>query len=217
MGGRVTRRVVKPDQCVIGFGIPTNRGSFLRAQASPTNRDFVVNNCPDLRDYEREVLDYADELIPGMRGLGASVSEDLTLHGFGRLFTESPSVVILFAHWKTDSVEFADGLASIGEVIEEVPAAYDGIVDLCVCHPKQLALRLRRHRTDCVVKFTEGTATPAFWLCFYVVLLTKLRDAEMTYLDAVESTLADFQRQLRKKSWRDYTKFSRRFLSRPGL
>lgn len=213
----VTRRIIKPEQCVVGFGIPTSREGFLRAQASPANRDFVVNNCSDLRDYEREVLNYTDEMIPVLKGLGATVLPDLTLPGFGQLLKKNPPVVILFAHWRTDSVEFNDGLARIEDVIKAVPPDYDGIIDLCVCHPKELALGLRRVRRECVVKFPEDAATPALWLFFYEVLLTKLRDAEMTYLAAVESTISNFQRELVKKSWRDYIKFLRNFLSKPGL
>jgi hypothetical protein len=217
MSDGITRRIIKPEQCVIGFGIPTSREGFIQSQASPMNRDFVVNNCSDLRDYEREVIDYTDQLFPVIERFGASVIPDLTRDSFSALFNKEHSVVILFAHWKTDSVEFADGLASIKDVIEAVPADYDGIIDLCVCHPEELALELRRARRDCVVKFSESTATPAFWLYFYVALFTKLQNAEMTYLDAIESTITDFQRQLRRKSWRDYIKFLRRFWSKLGL
>lgn len=213
----ITRRIVKPSDCVIGFGIPTSRESFIQSQATPANRDFVVNKCSDLRDYEREVINYTDQLLPVMTDLGASIIQDLTLHDFSALFNKEPPVIILFAHWNTDSVEFADGLVSIRDVIEAVPRAYNGIIDLCVCHPKELALELRRLRRDCVVKFTEGTTTPAFWLYFYRVLFEKLHDDRMTYLDAVDSTLADFQRHFRKKSWRDYIRSLREFLSKLGL
>lgn len=188
----VTRRVIQPSDCVIAFGIPTSHEGFLLARASPSNRDFVINCCSHIRDYRREVISYTARLLPVMAELGASVVRDLTLRDFKALFHSKPPVVILFAHWNVDSIEFADGLATIEDVIDAVPGSYDGIIDLCVCHPEKLALELRRLRQDCIVKFIEGTATPAFWLYFYVVVFRKLSDSRMTYLDAVGSTIDDF-------------------------
>lgn len=234
----VTRRVIQPSDCVIGFGIPTDHEGFLRAQASPSNRDFVVNCCPDIRDYRREVITYTDRLLPVMTDLGASVVRDLTLHDFKALFYNNPvahgpgsggpaparsggcgysPIIILFAHWNVDSVEFADGLASIEDVIEAVPHSYNGIIDLCVCHPKELALELRRLRQDCVVRFVEGSATPAFWLYFYLVVFKKLLDSRITYLDAVSSTIDNFLNHFQEESCGDYKRFLRRVFSKLGL
>jgi hypothetical protein len=210
----ITRRIIKPGDCVIGFCIPTTLESFRQAQENPIHRDFVVNRCPDARDYRREVISYTDQLLPAMTALGATVIPDLTLRDFKALFSTNTRVIILFAHWSDDSVEFADGVASIDDVLDAVPPAFDGIIDLCVCHPKKLALELSRLRKDCVVKFTDQKATPSFWLYFYVVVFKKLLTSRTTYLDAVGSAITDFRHSFQQKSCRDYKRFWRRFFKK---
>jgi hypothetical protein len=210
----ITRRIIKPCDCVVAFGIPTSLEGFRRARENPANRDFVINRCPDARDYQRQIISYTDKLLPVMTALGASVVRDLTLDGFKTLFSQDPPVIILFAHWDADSIEFADGLASIEDVINAVPIEYGGIIDLCVCHPKKLALELRRLRKNCVVKFAEGRTTASFWLYFYVVLFKKLLSSRMTYLNAVSDTIVNFQDNFRPQSCSDYKRSLRRFFSK---
>lgn len=213
----ITRRIIKPGDCVIGFGIPTSLKGFRRAQANPANKDFVVNCCPDVRDYQREVIGYTDRLLPVMTALGATVVRDLTLSDFREFFRRGAPVIILFAHWNADSIEFDDGLAGVGEVVEAVPPSFDGVIDLCVCHPRELALELRRLRRECVVRFIERDATPAFWLYFYIVVFKKLAASRMTYLEAVESTIVDFIDGFRRTPCRDYKQSFRNFFARLGL
>jgi hypothetical protein len=214
MGELITRRIVKPGDCLIGFGIPTSREGFLQAQAAPANRDFVVNCFPDYRDYHRQVISYVEELVPVITHLGASVVLDLTLDDFAALFRKQASVIILFAHGTDGSIEFADGLAGAEEVIAAVPPAFDGIIDLCVCHSIELALTLRRARQYCIIKYTETVATPAFWLYFYIAVLKRLQEHETNYLDAVDDTMEALQTQFERESCPDWKNYFRNFLSK---
>jgi hypothetical protein len=213
----ITRRIVKPVDCLIGLGIPTSSEGFLRAQSEPANRDFVINCFPDKRDYDKQVIPYVEELLPVIKYLGASVTLDLTLKDFAALFRKQVSIIILFAHGTNGSIEFADGLASAEDVIKAVPPAFDGIIDLCTCHSIELALTLRQARQYCIIKYMETTATPAFWLCFYIAVLKRLKEVETNYLDAFDDTMEALQSQFEQESCPDWKTSLKDFLSKLGL
>ena len=101
----------------------------------------------------------------------------------------SKRVVILFSHWIDDSVEFDDGLHGLDAIVSQVPVEFDGVVDLCVCHPCALVMRLRRERPECLVKRTRSKARVSFWLQFYQILFRVLAAGDLAYSDAVAVTL----------------------------
>jgi hypothetical protein len=183
----VTRRVMKPRDCVVAFGIPTTREAFFHALRTPQGRDFIPNCCPDWQDYYFQIASYADRLVPLMERMGTAVVRDVPLQGFGELLRRARHpVVILFSHWRGEAVEFADGLAPVPAVIREVPDPFRGIIDLCVCHPDSLALQLGDRWPHSVVKFTGVETTPALWLYIYFLVMRILSREDTTYLDAVE-------------------------------
>jgi len=189
----ITRRVVKPRDCVVALGIPTTREAFFHALRTPQGRDFIPNRCPDWQDYYFQIASYTDRLVPLLEQLGAEVVRDVPLKGFGELLRrEQHSVVILFSHWHGEAVEFADGLAPVSAIIREVPNSFRGIIDLCVCHPDSLALQLGDKWPHSVVKFTSVETTPAFWLYIYLFVMRILNHEDTTYLNAVERATRDF-------------------------
>lgn len=193
MSEAVTRRVVKPRDCVIAFGIPTTREAFSRALLTPQGRDFVPNCCPDWQDYYFQIGSYVDRIVPSVEALGATVVRDLPLKGFGELLRGGRhSVVILFSHWCGEAVEFADGLAPVASVVREAPDSFRGILDLCVCHPDSLAAQLGDKWPHSVVRFTGVEATPAVWLYIYLFVMRTLSREETTYLDAIERAAREF-------------------------
>jgi hypothetical protein len=78
------------------------------------------------------------------------------------------------------------------DVIAAVPDRFNGILDLCVCHPKELAKTLERLRPRCLVRSSNREATPVFWLYFYDVLTTILQTRRTTYTAALEETFRRF-------------------------
>lgn len=83
-------------------------------------------------------------------------------------------------------VEFRDGLAPTETIIEQVPVDYAGIVDLCVCHPTELAKKLRLERPNVsFIRFTNASATLSLWLWFYLALFRYLEEKPDTYLNAL--------------------------------
>lgn len=192
MTARDSSQVVKPSDCIMAFGIPTSRRAFNEALANPTNRDFVVNCCPVWEKYDYEIVSEVEFVEPAIKALGARVVHDLTLEGFGELFRRRPGAIILFCHWQNEAIEFADGLKTVPDVIDKVPIDFSGLLDLCVCHPESLAVSLHNSRPNCLTRFTNKAATPAYWLYFYWALFKVLKDSDTTYLDALEATVRSF-------------------------
>lgn len=189
----ISRRIVKPVNCLLAFGIPGSRESFMMALENPANRDFVVNCCPVWEKYNYEIVSEIDFIEPVIKTLGVRVIHDLRLEDFGQLFKqESVDVIVLFCHWKDEAVEFADGLADVATVVDQIPPGYSGLLDLCVCHPRSLAVAVRNSRPACLTKFTDKIATPEYWLYFYWALFKMLDDADLTYLSALEATVDTF-------------------------
>lgn len=177
---------VRPDECVILFGIPTSRAAFDRHLAQRTRHDFVPNVCPAWPAYE-QIVEQVELALPLIQSLGVDVRHDARLPDLAKGFL-SKRVVILFSHWIDDHVEFDEGLHDSDAIVSEVPATFDGVVDLCVCHPEALVMRLRRDRPECLVKRTRRKARVSYWLQFYHVLFRVLAAADVTYDHAVAVT-----------------------------
>ena len=179
-------RPVSPDECVVVFGIPTSKTGFVRHLGQRSRHDFVPNVCPAWPAYER-LVEQIELAIPRINSFGVDLRQDATLSQFAEVFFNK-RVVILFTHWANDRVEFDDGLHRIDTVAAAVPETYDGVIDLCVCHPDELVMTLRRDRPACLIKRTRSKARVSFWLQFYQVLFRVLTDRHVTYSEAVAIT-----------------------------
>lgn len=194
---------IKPSDCVLAFGIPTCEEEFGNAKSDALGRDFVIKQV--WHEYDFHFVSHLKKIEPKMRKLGARIIYDLTLEKFGELFRDaSNKVVILFSHWTDETVEFFDGMKTEKEIINVVPKDFDGIIDLCACHPKSLALKLRNHLPEfSLVKRTDVENTPRIWLYFYWAVFTALNDSNnsgdknsgITYLEALEKTVNEFKKK----------------------
>jgi hypothetical protein len=127
-----------------------------------------------------------------------NVEREVSLDHFGRILeVRAESPVILFSHWDSERVEFADGLQSISKVVEAVPRTFSGVLDLSVCHPGKLVARLKVERPSiAMIRFTNVSTTPKLWLLFYLALFKALAENQLSYLEALDQTLAGFAIQL---------------------
>lgn len=189
----VTQKMTKPRDCVLAFGIPTTREEFFHALREPQGRDFAPNCWQSWQDYHYQVASFMERLLPPLEALGLTIVRGLTLQDCGKLLRCTQySVIILFSHWRDDAIEFADGLAPAQAVIREVPDSFQGIIDLCVCHPDSLAIELGERWPHSVVKFTDVETTPVFWLYIYLAVMNILSKENTTYLDALERVINAF-------------------------
>lgn len=142
--------------------------------------------------YEYHVLNPFNYTRKKLVALGVNVHENLTLLQFGSLFRENHSVVILFSHWKHSGIEFSDRLFESPEIADQIPTNFDGILDLCVCHPTAFVQRVRNEKPSCLIRFTNRQATPNVWMYFYRALFLLLNKGKYNYIDALEKTVESF-------------------------
>jgi hypothetical protein len=148
--------------------------------------------------YNKHVAKIFGSVEQPFRELGVKVCREVTVKQFGQLFGGEFDAVILFAHWRADAVEFADGFADVPSIIAEISVEFDGLLDLCVCHPNDLVIALVQERPNLLTKYLQTEqATPRLWLYFYVALFTYLRDENTTYLRGLEDVIRAFMKIMR--------------------
>lgn len=188
------RAVTRPENCAMGFGIPTSERAFHERieNLQGARQSFVKRYDGMLVPYRNQVILPFQRLSSRYKRLGARVVEDLTLEGFTLLFRgEGVRAVILFSHWEDDAIEFSDGFAGIAAVTEAIPASYDGYLDLVACHPEMLMPMLRRERPRCNPLWVTAKVTPMLWLIFYLRLFQQLCRRPAAYDEAQEALLTE--------------------------
>ncbi len=181
--------MVRPQDCVILFGVPTDYKGFRR-DIGAANKDLVPNRCPVWPQYRNEVVVPAERLIATALQCGVRVERDAALHNVHSACDGRHSVVILVAHWTRDDIELADGLHPFRNIVEQV---FEGFVDLCVCVSDRLAFSLRELRPRCIIKFALGTfVIPSIWFGFFEALFTYLGEGLHPYMNAYNDIIGNF-------------------------
>ncbi len=200
MKPNISERVIKPEHCVLAFGIPLLRDDFLKDLSNP-NKNFARKFHGVWEKYYEEIVCDFEMIKPRLSELGLALCPELTFEKFGSLFHEGFDVIILFSHWEYDAIEFYDGFVNYKDIVEKVPESFDRVLDLTVCHPEQLVVALRRERPRCLIrsKTEKRKLIPHYWLFFFLALFTHLKSCDLNYLQAVEDVIAGF----RKKFGRD--------------
>jgi hypothetical protein len=186
----ISSKIIKPGNCVLGFAIPTTRSTF--EEHLRLKRDFASRNvCWGF--YEHHIAALYRRVEPAFRQLGVNLRTGVGLNDFGDFFSGQFDVVVLFAHWNDNAIEFDDGFADAEAIVRSIPSDFPGLLDLCVCHPRDLVAALHRERPRLLVKSLDRwPASPRLWLLFYLALLTYLRDKESTYLTGLEEIVRQF-------------------------
>ena len=190
--GVVSTKIIKPENCLLGFGIPTNKDDFYEDQRHPAKRFAKYFNGVWAK-YDCQIVRCINKIEPKIVEYGATIVHRLSLQKFGEMLSSNKfDVVVLFSHWEDDSVEFYDGMADISAVINQIPLNFSGILDLSICHPIKLTIEIKKKRPNCLVKFTNKAATPFIWLYFYEALFWHLKNNNKTYLSALEEVIDSF-------------------------
>lgn len=181
----ILNRVIKPRDCALGFGIPTDLASFAAARDTKDPRRFSASYA--WREYHQLILPFGN-FIPLYERLGVKVAGTLRKGEVQRLFEDDADVVVLFSHWDKSSgqVEFRDGFASADEIVAQIPARRDCLIDLSICHPLGLAEAIERARhPECRIRYADSKIPAASWLAFLSLLFRILYDVDLRYGDAL--------------------------------
>lgn len=206
-GDGIAKRVVKPNECVLAFGIPTSEDGFRRARDRP-NTDFA-RRFANWGKYHAQFVSVLERIEPGLEHLGVRVVHDLALDDLAKAMSNS-RVFVLFSHWGERAIEFSDGMQSLELVASRIPADFYGVLDLCVCQSYELAAVVRSTRC-CLVRHVAGDSqasserarlgevTPERWLFVYLAAFKYLEQHEATYSCAVESVILQLLGMARRK------------------
>jgi hypothetical protein len=175
----------------MALGIPTSRECFEKARGSDRSHyaKRFLGGWEQYYDLLGADLQRMERLL---RRWGVTMAVDASVDSFADLFTRGFDVVILFSHWDKGAVEFSDGLSPVPAIVQRIPAAYAGLLDLCVCHPLDLVSRLHSERPALVVKYTAAEAAPDFWVRFYEIVFHQLHSRDLTYLQVIEEVAGGF-------------------------
>lgn len=187
----ISRKIVKPSNCTLVFGIPRSRAAFLRACDNPRS-DYAKRFLGGWPQYYAQFVLEVELVEPLLGKWGVSVVYEATLADFAHIFSQPFDAVILFSHWQDDAIEFNGGLETIGTVLAVIPLEFAGVLDLCVCHPVSLVSELHVHRPNCIVKYLPTKAAPHYWIYFYRTLFSHLQTQNLSYLTAVEEVACEF-------------------------
>ena len=186
--------MLSPRDCLLGICFPINRHEY-QSQVSDTEAyEFARRVSPRFRDYHHAVIKPTLRLVRVARQLGADVRMNFALGDLDTSLREGHGLcLILFAHWREDGVEFADGYATSDTIINHIPTSFSGILDLCVCHPGKLVGKIRNSRPDIgAISWTTASRTLGLWVGFYQALLFLLARGDLTYTSALNIVLEGF-------------------------
>lgn len=201
-GDVITDKYIKPDMCTIAFAMPMDEDAFNKDA-----QDEKKNFARDIYDgiwgkYRNEFVNpfRKNGIEAYMKRAGVNLVYDVTIEDYGRLFhDEKRPVVILFAHWDKECVEFHDGFATVTQILEKIPDSFSGFVDLNVCHPESLVAEIDKQKRNCVAKSLYETAIPYIWLHVYVQIFKIMEAEDITYLDALERAISSLIKVWRKE------------------
>jgi hypothetical protein len=104
------RKIIKPENCIFAFGIPTSKEDFYN-DLQRENKDFaksVEMKCKRAgkdpwEKYNKDIIHVIRKVEPMMKDLGVTVIHQLTLKDFGEILQSNRfDVVILLTHLKEE-------------------------------------------------------------------------------------------------------------------
>ena len=183
------------EQCGLLIAIPLTRDRFL-SDAADARKDFVRQWLASLagyaperlwRDYER-IATYVLQISDEARAGGVHVVTDASFESWAAL-ARTRSVITLVAHWVAGSpplIEYADGPHPLDEVVEALPAGFDGVLDLTVCHSTRAIAAIKTARPRCSVLTNREPARLDLRLAMYRQVLRLVQRERTRYVQAAQ-------------------------------
>ncbi|MEJ7804548.1 MAG: hypothetical protein WKG03_01315 [Telluria sp.] len=185
------RPPVLPVHCTVVIGLPCTRQGFERslrgsddayARQYPGGWDqYCVQWLTPMSHFARAAQSLHVNLVP-------EASPATLKASFNR-----PDLAV---------VEMAGGFASVRDLVDMVPDRFDGVLDLCICHPDGLAAALVREKPACLVRFKPRKVSPLWWLHYFEGLFHMLASGKFTYAQAYELINLELAERMTKNGLR---------------
>jgi hypothetical protein len=201
----VSERVLRPADVTVGFCIPTTVTGYREHLARPESHEFAGMVSRSELIYKKAIINLCIDARKKMSATGAQIADDVTVSRFSELIRdEHCHCFILFAHVKEGRlIEFFDGLREFDALINAVPFCYSGILDLCLCNARNLAIELRRARPAIgPIKVVDSLVDFAFNVRLYTGLVKLLSEGSFTYLEAFSAAVQALKQSPPETCWR---------------
>lgn len=83
------------------------------------------------------------------------------------------------------AVELGDGMHRIGEIVDALPAGFDGLLDLTICNSVILGAAIKRAYPGCTVAVTRYSVEIAVRTALYGLVIEELRRGGLSFMDAM--------------------------------
>lgn len=83
------------------------------------------------------------------------------------------------------AIELSDGMHTIGEIVDAIPAAFDGLLDLTICNSVILGAAIKRARPGCTAAVSRYSVEIAVRTALYGLIIEELRRGGLSFMDAM--------------------------------
>ena len=196
---------VLPAHCTVVIGLPCTRPGFEHSVRTSDNA--YARQYPGGWDqYCVQWLTPMNQFARAAQSLGVKLVPEASAATLKASFHRPDlAVLVLLSHWSAHAVEMAGGFASVADLVDMVPDRFDGVLDLCICHPDGLAAALVREKPACLVRFKPRKVSPLWWLPYFEGLFRMLASGKFTYVQAYELINLELAERMTKNGLRKLT------------
>lgn len=195
---------VLPAHCTVVIGLPCTRRGFEHSMRA--SDEAYARQYPGGWDqYLVQWLAPMNQFARAAQSLGVNLVQEVSPATFKASFLRPDlAVLVLMSHWSADAVEMDGGFTSVRDLVDMVPDRFDGVLDLCICHPDGLAAALVREKPACLVRFKPRTVSPLWWLHYFEGLFRMLASGKFTYVQAYELINLELAERVSKHGLRKF-------------
>gem|GEM_PF-3317446 len=186
----IVDRLMKPEATSILVGLPASELDFHNTRCMS---GFYASSFPGgWAQYEFTFLRPLNILLDLASRIGIHVESKAGLPQFETAFSRPTTnqrdlrLVMILSHWHEQCVEFQGGLVRVDQLVRAIPEEFEGVLDLCVCHPLALVQAVLKCRQSCLVRQSEKRLKPYVWFEYYKVFFQLGKQGDRTYAELLQ-------------------------------
>jgi hypothetical protein len=110
-----------------------------------------------------------------LSSIGLRGTESATFAQFRVAIDDRPPIVALLGHCRNgQEIEFADGFASLSDVVLAIPEDFDGVLDISVCRPHDFVKLAKKRAPNAVIRTARTELDGREWLFFYIKMFVNI-------------------------------------------
>ena len=180
-------KLITAKNCSIAIGLPTSISDFNLSLENSKN-SYGHSFAGGWEQYKYQWLDPFTKFSNECCCLGVTFELTSSLHDLCEAFRRPHlHVFLLLSHWHSSEIEWCGKFESTYDFIQVMPPDFNGVIDLCICHPNTLAEQLGILRPSCLVRYTPTKVNPDRWLPYFKGIFRLLNTGKYSYITAHEA------------------------------